>query len=193
MKELLIATHNMHKAAEMQQMLSDQYTIKTLTDEGITTEIPETADTLEGNALLKARFLHNLTGKPCMADDTGLEVEYLGGAPGVHTARYAGPECDPQRNMDKLLSALQNTTNRKARFVTVIAYVDANGAEHIFLGICPGSIATHRQGEEGFGYDPIFQPDGFNGLTFAQMDMKAKNEISHRGRAVRLFADFLNR
>lgn len=190
MKELLFATHNKHKASEIAKMLTDCH-ILTLDDAGVTADIPEVADTLEGNALIKARFLNNLTGNACFADDTGLEVEALDGAPGVTTARYAGPECDPERNMDKLLAALAGKTNRKARFRTVVAYVDANGAEHLFEGICPGTIATERHGDEGFGYDPIFMPDGQEGRTFAQMDTMAKNLISHRGIAVRKFVEFI--
>ena len=175
---LLFATHNRNKAAEIANM-TERYTLLTLDDAGVTADIPETATDLRGNALIKARFLYSLTGKACFADDTGLEVDALGGAPGVMTARYAGPECDPNRNMDKLLAAL-------------IAFIDADGSETVFEGVCEGTIATERRGEEGFGYDPIFQPMDFGGRTFAQMTMGEKNEISHRGKAVRALAKFLN-
>lgn len=190
--ELLFATHNHNKAAEIARMTGDRYTLLTLDDAGITVDIPETADDLQGNALIKARFLHQLSGKACFADDTGLEVDALNGAPGVTTARYAGPECDPQRNMDKLLKALDGQTDRTARFRTVIAFIDVDGSETLFEGICEGTIATERHGERGFGYDPIFAPNGFGGQTFAQMSMDDKNKISHRGKAVRALADFLN-
>lgn len=190
--ELLFATHNRGKASEIERMTADKYSLLTLDDAGITADIPETADTLQGNALIKARFLHNLTGKACFADDTGLEVEALDGAPGVTTARYAGPECDPNRNMDKLLNALDGKPNRAAQFRTVIAFIDADGAETLFQGICRGSIATERHGDAGFGFDPIFAPDGHDGLTFAQMSIDDKNKISHRGQAVRALAQFLN-
>lgn len=190
--ELLFATHNRNKAAEIARMTGDRYTLLTLDDAGITVDIPETADNLQGNALIKARFLHQLSGKACFADDTGLEVDALNGAPGVTTARYAGPECDPQRNMDKLLKALDGQTDRTARFRTVIAFIDVDGSETLFEGVCEGTIATERHGERGFGYDPIFAPLGFGGQTFAQMSMDDKNKISHRGKAVRALADFLN-
>ncbi len=190
--ELLFATHNRNKAAEIARMTADKYSLLTLDDAGITVDIPETADNLQGNALIKARFLHQLSGKACFADDTGLEVDALNGQPGVTTARYAGPECNPQRNIDKLLNALDGQTNRTARFRTVIAFIDNDGSEAIFEGVCEGSIATERHGEQGFGYDPIFAPDGFAGLTFAQMSIDDKNKISHRGKAVRALAHFLN-
>lgn len=188
---LLFATHNRNKAAEIANM-TERYTLLTLDDAGVTADIPETATDLRGNALIKARFLYSLTGKACFADDTGLEVDALGGAPGVMTARYAGPECDPNRNMDKLLAALEGQPVRTARFRTVIAFIDADGSETVFEGVCDGTIATERHGEEGFGYDPIFQPMDFGGRTFAQMTMGEKNEISHRGKAVRALAKFLN-
>ena len=188
---LLFATHNRNKAAEIANM-TERYTLLTLDDAGVTADIPETATDLRGNALIKARFLYSLTGKACFADDTGLEVDALGGAPGVMTARYAGPECDPNRNMDKLLAALEGQPVRTARFRAVIAFIDADGSETVFEGVCEGTIATERRGEEGFGYDPIFQPMDFGGRTFAQMTMGEKNEISHRGKAVRALAKFLN-
>ncbi len=193
MKELLFATHNANKAHEISKILGSEYKLLTLDDAGVTTDIPETADTLEGNALLKARFLYNLTKKPVFADDTGLEVDALDGAPGVFTARYAGPECDPQKNMDKLLSALANKERRTAQFRTALAYIDKDGTEHLFEGICRGTIAMSRQGDGGFGYDPIFAPDGYEGRTFAQMPMDEKNKISHRGLAIQKFVSFLTK
>ncbi len=191
-KELLFATHNANKVREIAQMLSQDYTLQTLDEAGVMVEIPETADTIEGNALIKARFLHELTGKACFADDTGLEVKALNGAPGVTTARYAGEECDPEKNMAKLLDALNGVADRSAVFHTVIAYIDADGKETLFEGLCPGRIAIAKHGERGFGYDPVFEPDGFDGASFAEMQLADKNKISHRGKAVRKFADFLN-
>lgn len=191
MKELLFATHNANKAKEIARMLAPDYHILTLDDAGVTVDIPETADTIEGNALIKARFLHELTGKGCFADDTGLEVHALGGRPGVLTARFAGDECDPEKNMAKLLAELDGAPDRKASFRTVIAYISADGQETIFEGVCPGSIATAKHGAEGFGYDPVFEPEGFGGASFAEMTLDDKNKISHRGLAVRQLVDFL--
>lgn len=188
---LLFATHNRNKAAEIARM-TDRYDLLTLDDAGVTADIPETATDLAGNALIKARFLHSLTGQACFADDTGLEVDALGGEPGVRTARYAGPECDPDRNIDKLLAALGGETYRRARFRTAIAFIDADGSETMFEGVCEGAIANGRQGDGGFGYDPIFQPEGHHGLTFAQMTMEEKNKVSHRGKALRALVEFLN-
>lgn len=192
-QELLFATHNKGKAAEIALLAGPAYRLLTLDEAGVTADIPETADTLEGNALIKARFLHQLTGKACFADDTGLEVEALGGEPGVRTARYAGEECDPQKNMDKLLHALRGAESRRARFRTVIALIGQDGTETTFEGVCEGSIATERRGDGGFGYDPVFAPDGFGGMTFAQMSLDDKNKISHRGKAVRQLVDFITR
>lgn len=191
--ELLFATHNKNKAREIQLMVSKDYQILTLDDEGVMVDIPETADSIRGNAIIKARFLHELTGKPCFADDTGLEVEALGGQPGVMTARFAGPECDPDKNMDKLLGLLAGVQDRAAAFRTVIAYIDITGQETIFEGVCHGYIAMARHGSEGFGYDPIFEPKGFGGASFAEMSTSDKNKVSHRGKAVAQLVDFLNK
>lgn len=191
MQELLFATHNRHKAEEIGRLLDGSFRLLTLDDVGVSEEIVEDAETLEGNALLKARFLYLRTGKPCFADDTGLEVSALGGAPGVRTARYAGEECDPEKNMSKLLEALRAETDRWARFRTVVAYVDGKGEEHLFEGVCEGHIAESRRGTEGFGYDPLFEPEGFGGRTFAEMSMEEKNKISHRGRAVSRFVQYV--
>lgn len=191
MKELLFATHNANKAQEIARMLAGKYQILTLDDAGITVDIPETADNIEGNALIKARFLHELTGKACFADDTGLEVRALDGRPGVMTARYAGEECDPERNMAKLLGELKGELDRRAAFRTVVAYIAESGEETIFEGVCPGAIAMAKHGTAGFGYDPVFEPEGFGGASFAEMTLDDKNKISHRGKAVRSLVDFL--
>jgi XTP/dITP diphosphohydrolase len=180
---LVFATHNPHKAREIQQVLGAGFEIKTLTDIGCTTEIPETADTLEGNALLKAWHVKNQYGYDCFSEDTGLEVEALNGAPGVHTARYAGEAKDPQANMALLLDNLSTAANRKAQFRTVIALV--RGSEAVLLeGICKGKIALEQKGTGGFGYDPIFVPDGY-AETFAELGEEVKNGISHRALATR--------
>lgn len=189
--ELLFATHNRNKAREIAQMLSDDYALLTLDDAGVMVDIPETAQTIEGNALIKARFLHEVSGKACFADDTGLEVDALGGEPGVMTARYAGDDCDPDKNMDKLLTALAGASLRTARFRTVIAHIAEDGTETLFHGVCEGSIATARHGSEGFGYDPVFEPQGFGGASFAEMQLSDKNRISHRGKAVSQLVSFL--
>ena len=193
MKELLFATHNANKANEIQSLVGSEYRLLTLDDAGVTADIDENASTLECNALIKARFLHRMTGRPCFADDTGLEVDALQGEPGVHTARYAGDECDPERNMSKLLMALDGAENRRARFRTVVAFVDADGSERLFEGVCEGSIAEAKRGDCGFGYDPVFCPDVAGGRTFAEMPMSEKNAISHRGKAIGKFVDFLVR
>lgn len=193
MKELLFATHNANKAKEIARMLQGDFQILTLDDAGVMVDIPETADSIEGNALIKARFLHELTGKACFADDTGLEVRALGGRPGVMTARYAGDDCDPERNMAKLLSELHGVKDRAASFRTVVAYISESGEGTLFEGLCPGSIALAKHGDGGFGYDPVFEPDGFFGASFAEMSLDDKNKISHRGKAVRSLVDFLRK
>lgn len=192
--ELLFATRNAGKVAEIRELIGDRFAVLSLDDVGVTAEIPETADTIEGNALIKVRLVRELTGKACFADDTGLELDALGGEPGVMSARYAGEDCDPERNIDKVLGKIDGLKIRGARFRTVIAFVDEAGAEHLFEGVCTGRIARHRQGRGGFGYDPIFIPDDGDGfMTFAQMDVERKNKISHRGKAVRALVDFLCR
>ena len=153
-------------------------------------DIPETADTLEGNAKLKARYLYEKYGCDCFADDTGLEVEALDNAPGVYSARYAGEAKNADANMEKLLHELSGQTNRKAQFRTVIALI-LDGKEYLFEGVVTGQILEKKQGVEGFGYDPIFQPDGYD-KSFAQLSMTEKNTISHRGRAVEKLTAFLN-
>lgn len=189
MKELIFATNNGHKLSEVRQLLEGSVVIKSLRDINLEGDIPETADTLQGNALQKAEWIYSRTGKDCFADDTGLEVEALGGAPGVYSARYAGEHCSFEDNMDKLLSVLDGKDNRKARFRTVICLIE-NGEKHYFEGIVEGSITTEKHGAEGFGYDPIFLPEG-QGQTFAEMSGELKNSISHRGRAVQKLVEYL--
>lgn len=191
MKQLIFASHNKHKASEINALLNPDFQVSILDEVGISDDIPETADTLAGNALIKARFTFEKTGKSCFADDTGLEVEALNGAPGVYSARFAGPDCNSDNNIDKLLSLLQGSANRSARFRTVIAYITDDGKEHMFEGIVNGKITSQRMGTEGFGYDPVFMPDEANGLTFAQMPLSSKNIISHRGRAIAQFVHYL--
>ncbi|MBQ1202093.1 MAG: RdgB/HAM1 family non-canonical purine NTP pyrophosphatase [Alistipes sp.] len=189
MRKLIFATNNAHKLGEVQALLGDAFTLVTLRECGITEDIPETADTLEGNALQKARYVYEKTGLDCFADDTGLEVDALGGAPGVHSARYATDGHDFAANNRLLLKNLEGITDRTARFRTVIALI-LDGVEYTFEGSVEGTIATAESGSEGFGYDPLFVPSG-EIITFAQMSAEAKNAISHRGRAVAKLVNFL--
>jgi XTP/dITP diphosphohydrolase len=195
MKELIMATNNAHKLEEVRQILGDAFMVKSLNDIGCHEDIPETADTLEGNALQKALYVHEHYGVDCFADDTGLEVEALGGAPGVFTARFGamngyGESHDSDANIRCLLDKLEGAETRRARFRTVIALVQ-DGQEFLFEGIVEGNILRQRVGEEGFGYDPVFAPIEAGGLAFAQMTAEEKNSISHRGRATKKLADFL--
>ena len=191
MQTLVFATHNLHKLREVRDMLpTGEMELVELTDLGQTAPLPETADTLQGNALQKARFVKAHYGYDCFADDTGLEVEALGGAPGVYSARYAGEDCDSAANVRKLLAALADAPNRRARFRTVIALV-MDGREHLFEGVVTGRIATEGHGAGGFGYDPVFVPDGYD-RSFAELSADEKNAISHRGRAVRQLVEFLS-
>ena len=187
--ELIFATNNRHKLEEVQAILGSDFQLLTPRDCGITEDIPETRPTLEGNALQKARYIYERTGKNCFADDTGLEVSALDGAPGVRSARYAGDDKDMEACMDLLLANLSGNDNRSARFRTVISLI-INDKEYIFEGIVGGTIRRERSGTAGFGYDPIFEPEGHD-MTFAEMDPAAKNAISHRGRAVRRLTEFL--
>ena len=188
--QIVFATNNVHKLSEIRAILGRQMEILSLADIGCHDDIPETADTLEGNALIKARWVKERYGFDCFADDTGLEVEALGGVPGVHTARYAYPDRhDPVANTRKLLAELHDKDNRAARFRTVIALIQGTD-EHLFEGIVEGHITTEERGTEGFGYDPVFAPEGGE-KTFAELGAEAKNNISHRARAVRKLADFL--
>ena len=192
MKQLVFATNNAHKLSEVRAITDGHFAILSLDDIGCHDDIPETADTLEGNALQKARYIAERYHVNCFADDTGLEVEALGGQPGVHTARYAYPDRhDPEANTRKLLAELAGKDNRHARFRTAIAYIDEAGEEHLFEGIVEGSIAEAERGTEGFGYDPVFCPEEGGGKTFAELGVDVKNRISHRARAVAQFAKYL--
>jgi XTP/dITP diphosphohydrolase len=187
--KLVFATNNAHKLEEVRQILGDRFEVLSLNDINCHEDIPETGDTFQDNALQKARYVKEHYGYDCFADDTGLEVKALGGAPGVHSARYAGDH-DSEANMTKLLGELEKKSDRSAQFRTVVALI-LNGQEVLFEGIVTGQIATERHyGDGGFGYDPIFVPDSYT-ETFSQMSPECKNLISHRGRAVRKLADYL--
>ncbi len=188
-KQIVFATNNAHKLSEVQAVLGDRFRLVTLAECGITEEIPEDAPTLEGNALQKARYVHERTGADCFADDTGLEVDALDGAPGVHSARYATDGHDFAANNRLLLRNLAGSADRSAHFRTVIALI-LDGREYLFEGRVDGRIAESEAGYGGFGYDPLFVPEGFD-KTFAEMDADEKNAISHRGRAVRRLVEFL--
>lgn len=187
--KIVFATNNAHKLAEVQAVLGDAYELVTPRMCGVTEGIPEEQATLEGNASEKSHYLYARTGLDCFADDTGLEVEALGGAPGVHSARYASDGHDFAANNRLLLRNLEGEANRRARFRTVISLL-IGGEEHLFEGFVEGRIIDHESGAEGFGYDPLFVPDGFD-RTFAEMTPDEKNAVSHRGRAVRKLAEFL--
>lgn len=187
--DIVFATHNRHKSEEACQILGPRWTLRNLHDLGQTEEIPETADTLQGNALQKAQFVYDKYHLSCFADDTGLEVEALNGAPGVYSARYAGEHCSFADNVNKLLHEMQGKTNRRACFKTVVALI-LDGKTHFFEGRVDGTIIETPRGGEGFGYDPVFVPDGFN-ETFAEMSAEQKNKISHRGRAMAKLIEFL--
>lgn len=179
--KLVFATNNANKLAEIKNLLPEHIELLSMEDIKCFEDIPETAKTLEGNARLKASFIATKYGYDCFADDTGLEIDFLNGAPGVYSARYSGADKDPQANMDKVLDELKHTNNRKARFRTAIALI-IDGREQVFEGIVDGAILPERKGSKGFGYDPIFQPKGF-AESFAEMSMDEKGKISHRGRA----------
>ena len=188
-KKIIFATNNAHKLSEVQALLGDAFELVTLKECGITEDIPETAATLEGNALQKARYIYERLGADCFADDTGLEVVALDGAPRVHSARYATDGHDFAANNRLLLKNLEGVENRAAQFRTVIALI-LDGKEYLFEGRVEGTIAEQESGSEGFGYDPLFVPSG-EIITFAQMSAEAKNAISHRGRAVAKLVNFL--
>jgi XTP/dITP diphosphohydrolase len=196
MRELVFATHNEHKALEIQAVLGDSFRVLTLDRAGFPEDLPEEQDTLEGNALQKARYVYERMGRDCFADDTGLEVRVLGDAPGVYSARYAEltgerlpDEAIPDANIRKLLRQMDRLSNRSARFRTVIAlFID--GRQYTFEGVVEGSILEKRKGNEGFGYDPVFQPQGYH-QTFAEMTLAEKNRISHRAVATKKLAEFL--
>lgn len=187
--KLVFATNNKHKLEEVKAMLTN-FEIVSLADINCFEDIPETATTLEGNAILKANFITEKYGLDCFADDTGLEVEALNNEPGVYSARYAGEDNNAEANMAKLLKNLENSPNRKAQFKTAIA-LNIQGKQFIFEGICEGTILTEKRGKCGFGYDPIFMPDGFN-TSFAELEMNEKGKISHRGKAIEKLVTFLN-
>ena len=194
--EIIFATGNQHKMVEAQKALGDSFTLIMPKELGLTEDIPEDGDTLLANAIQKAEYLWNKFGKNCFADDTGLEVDALGGAPGVRTARYAGEDKGSDANMAKLLAELekvekaQGAVPRTARFKTVVALI-IDGQVKIFEGVLEGEIARSRSGNEGFGYDPVFIPQGYN-CTLAEISLDEKNAISHRGKAMRALAEYLN-
>ena len=187
--KLVFATNNKHKLEEVKAILGNRIEVLSLNDINCHDDIPETADTLEGNALIKARYIYDKFGVDCFADDTGLEVEALGGEPGVYSARYAGEDCNPEANMYKLLQNLTGKNNRNAQFRTVIALI-IQGEEKLFNGIVKGTISNEKMGNAGFGYDPIFIPEGFS-ESFAQMTSDMKNSISHRYRATEELSKYL--
>ena len=189
--KLVFATNNAHKLEEIRAILGDKMEILSLADINCHADIPETANTLEGNAHLKSEYVYNHYGLDCFADDTGLEVEALDGAPGVYSARYAGDGHDSQANMQKLLKEMEEKNNRKAQFRTVISLIE-KGEEKLFEGIVRGEITREKRGNSGFGYDPVFQPEGFD-VTFAEMGSDVKNKISHRARAVKALCDYLSK
>lgn len=188
-KKLVFATNNLHKLTEIKAILGEQIEILSLNDINCHVDIPETADTLEGNAKMKAEYIYQHYHLDCFADDTGLEVRALNGAPGVFSARYAGEGHDSQANMKKLLEHLKGKTNREAQFRTAICLIE-NGEEHLFEGLVKGKIIEEKRGEAGFGYDPVFVPDGYD-KTFAELGEDIKNQISHRARAVKKLCDYL--
>lgn len=191
MRKLIFATNNKHKLGEVREILDGTVQIVSLEETGLSGEIPETADTLQGNALQKAQWVWERTHQDCFADDTGLEVDALDGAPGVYSARYAGEHCSFDDNVNKLLKALDGESNRKAQFRTVICLIE-DGEPRYFEGKVEGQILTERYGNEGFGYDPIFMPDRF-AVSFAEMPLEVKNMISHRGMAVKRLTEYLNK
>lgn len=199
--KIIFATANAGKLREAAEVLGPGFEIVSPASLGITEDIPETGSTLQENSLQKARYLFERTGLPCFADDTGLEVDALGGAPGIYSARYAGPGHDHQKNMDKLLAELEkleipdqvrnDERFRRARFRTVVTLILADGEPRFFEGVCEGSIAREKRGTGGFGYDPVFLPDAYPGRTLAEVSEEEKNAVSHRGRAIRAMAAWL--
>ena len=190
-KKFVFATNNAHKLEEVTAILGDKIELLSMKDIHCHADIPETADTLEGNALLKARYIFENYNMDCFADDTGLEVEALNGAPGVYSARYAGDAHNSEANMRKLLQDMEGIENRKAQFRTVFALI-INGKEHLFEGIVKGEITKHRCGSSGFGYDPVFIPEGYT-QTYAEMGNTLKNKISHRALATNKLSNFLSK
>lgn len=189
MMEIVFATNNEHKLRELQQMLGKQFTLLSLKDIDCYEDIPEESPTIEENSMDKAVYVHKKYGMDCFADDTGLEIEALDGRPGVLSARYAGNEKNMDKNIAKVLSELEDSTNRRARFKTVISLI-LNGQKYQFEGIVNGEIIENKRGKGGFGYDPVFMADGYD-ITFAEMNPEEKNKISHRGLAVKKLVEFL--
>ncbi|NRR92245.1 non-canonical purine NTP diphosphatase [Winogradskyella undariae] len=187
--QLVFATNNLNKIKEVQAIMPQHIKLISLKDIACTEDIPETQPTIEGNAIQKAEYLKKHYGYDCFADDTGLEVEALNGAPGVYSARYAGPQRNSEDNTNKLLTELEDESNRNAQFKTVIA-LHLNGKLHTFTGICKGEITAKKHGEGGFGYDPVFKAEGHE-KTFAEITLEEKNKIGHRGKAVSKLIDFL--
>ncbi|KQB43999.1 Non-canonical purine NTP pyrophosphatase [Flavobacterium daejeonense] len=188
--QLVFASNNKNKIKEIQELLPASIEILSLESIGCHEEIPETADTIQGNAILKANYVTEKYGYNCFADDTGLEIDALNGEPGVYSARYAGEHKNSEDNMSKVLNALNNNNNRTAQFKTVIA-LNINGAQQLFTGIAKGEITTEKSGNQGFGYDPIFRPEGYR-ETFADLSLEIKNQISHRGKATQMLISFLS-
>lgn len=186
--QLVFATNSLNKLKEVQTLIPAHIKLLSLKDIGCFEDIPETQNTIEGNAIQKAEYVKKHYGYDCFADDTGLEVEALNGEPGVFSARYAGEQRNADDNTNKLLEELKNKSNRKAQFKTVIA-LQLNNKQHTFTGICKGEITDAKHGEKGFGYDPVFKPNGYD-ITFAEMDLSLKNSIGHRGKAVNLLVNF---
>ncbi len=187
--KLVFATHNLNKLQEVSQIVGSNFEITSLEDINCNEDIPETQDTIEGNASQKSFYVFNKFGYNCFADDTGLEIEALDGRPGVYSARYAGEGCNFEDNVVKVMKELKGVTNRAARFKTVISLI-INGKEYLFEGIVNGKIIEQEKGDSGFGYDPIFMPNGYN-KTFAELSSAEKNKISHRGIVTRKLANFL--
>lgn len=188
--KLVFASNNLNKIKEIQSILNGSIQLLSLEEIGCFEEIPETADTIEGNAILKADYVTEKYGYDCFADDTGLEVTALNGEPGVYSARYAGEQKNADDNMNKLLEALKDKSDRSAQFKTVIA-LNLNGEQHLFTGLAKGEITFNKAGSHGFGYDPIFQPENYK-ETFAELSSEIKNKISHRAKATQQLIDFLN-
>ncbi len=189
--KIVFATANAGKLREAAEVLGPGFEIVPPTSLGITEDIPETGSTLQENSLQQAQYLFERTGLPSFADDTGLEVDALGGAPGIYSARYAGPGHDNQANMDKLLAELVRLEDRTARFHTVVTLILADGQPRFFEGVCKGSIGREKRGSGGFGYDPVFLPDAYPGRTLAEVSEEEKNAVSHRGQALRAMAEWL--
>ena len=188
--QLVFATNNLNKLKEVQSLIPNNIKLLSLTDIGCVEDVPETQDTIEGNAIQKAAYIKEHYGYDCFADDTGLIVEALNGEPGVYSARYAGEKRSSEDNIQKILKNLKDVSNRNAQFETVIA-LQFQGKQHLFTGICKGEITLAKAGDQGFGYDPIFKAEGYD-KTFAEISLQEKNQIGHRGKAVQLLVQFLN-